>query len=160
MKKKNGHLTVVVGLPGSGKTTLLSKLRKKATGLFADDFMKNISPDSPVKRDPTFTDSRHYRTLITDLRKGRSCVISDIIFCDTLLRAVLALAVNIDVKNLKLDWKFFENDPEQCIINARYRNRPKTLARELKLIRFLSQKYFLPEGVTPLKIWKAQKIKR
>ena len=145
--KKKAILTVVVGLPGSGKSTLLKSLKKTVTGIFADDFMKDVAPGSPVLRDPSVTDSRHYPALVRNLRDGKNCLISDIIFCDTLVRAELELAVRNDIRNLDLKWEFFDNNPRQCISNAKCRGRPKTLKREVKLIQFLSRKYFVPEGV-------------
>ena len=157
MPKKLGTLTVVVGLPGSGKSTLLGALKMSTTGIFADDFMKDIAPGSPITRDPSVTDSRHYSKLIQNLRNGKSCLISDIIFCDSLVRAELELAVRNDVRNLDLKWEFFDNDPKQCISNARHRGRQKTLSREIKLIQFLSRKYFVPEGIKSRKVWKAKK---
>ena len=158
MSKKKAKLTVVVGLPGSGKSTLLKSLKKTITGILADDFMKDVAPGSPIVRDPSVTDSRHYPALVRNLRSGKSCLISDIIFCDTLVRAELELAVRNDVRNLDLKWEFFDNNPQQCISNARHRGRQqKILNREVQLIQFLSRKYFVPERIKTRAVGKAKK---
>ncbi len=102
------------------------------------------------------TDSLHYSRLIRDLRAGKSCVISDIIFCDVLMRKQLELAVRSEVRNLQLTWQFFENNKSACEKNARRRGRAESLARELTLIRFLSRKYFVPEGIKAHKVWGAK----
>lgn len=154
MPKKRGILTVVVGLPGSGKSRLLTVLRKAANGTVTDDFMRNIDLATPIQRDPSVTDSRAYPTLIVDLRNGKRCVISDIIFCDTLVRAQLEIAVRADVPNIRIIWEFFENNRAACEANARRRGRKQTLDRELKMIRFLSAKYFVPLNVKAHKVWK------
>lgn len=154
MVAKRGILTVVVGLPGSGKSHVMEVLRTKATGIVSDDFFKNAAIGSPIIREPSVTDSRIYSQLIKDLRNGKRCVISDIIFCDSLMRHQLECAIQGDAGPVVVKWEYFENDPRRCSENAMRRNRKKTLARELKLIEFLSRKYFVPKGVKARKVYK------
>ncbi|MBN8549997.1 MAG: hypothetical protein J0M12_11835 [Deltaproteobacteria bacterium] len=151
--KARGTLTIVVGLPGSGKSHLIEELTRKATGLVRDDFMAGIEYSPLIWRLPTVTDSAVYPRLISDLRSGKQCVISDIIFCDTLIRLEIENAVRRDVPKVDLRWEFFENNPTACKANARRRARKKSLSKELKLITFLSRKYILPEEATAHKVW-------
>lgn len=152
-----GSLTVVVGLPGSGKSRLIAKLGSRATGLVADDFMNGVPFGSLVPRHPTVTDSKYYSTLIKDLRRGKSCVVSDIIFCDVLVRTELEAAVKADARGVQVSWQFFENNQRKCAANAHRRARKESLATELKLIKFLGRKYFVPEGIKAHAIWDAKK---
>lgn len=153
MVKKRGKVIILVGLPGSGKSYLIKALKKKASGLVSDDFMKDAALNSPINREPSITDSRHYHRLISDLRDGKECVISDIILCDALFRIQLDMALKIDAPTCTVKWEFFENNPEACVKNVRRRRKP-SWAREIKLIRFLSRKYFPPHGVKPRAVWK------
>lgn len=149
-------LKILVGLPGSGKSHRIAQLKTSTTGLSVDDFMKDIPLNAPVRRDPRFTDSKHYSTLIKDLRNGLSCVISDIIFCDTLLRLEAEAVLRADVPKLRIEWEFFENNPRQCKINATQRGK-NTLRRELKLIDYLSRKYIVPQNSKVLPVWSGKK---
>lgn len=140
------ELIIIVGLPGSGKSTRVRELRSRGPGLFVEDFMKGVDPKSPIRRSPRFTDSRYYAELITSLRKDEPCVIADIIFCDTLIRLEAEQILRADVPRLKVTWEFFENAPAKCLKNAEQRAR-ESLPRERRLIKTLSERYFIPVGV-------------
>jgi hypothetical protein len=116
-------------------------------------FRDLIDNEAEIPREVRFNDSIHYAQLIKDLRRNRSCVISDIVFCDTWIRHEAETILKADVPGLEIRWLFFENSPRKCVANARRRGRQHTLERELKLIRQLSKKYILPAGVKPLKVW-------
>lgn len=155
MAKKCGEVIVVVGLPGSGKSTLMRSLRKQATGMVSDDFMRLIPP-SPTRREPTMTDSLDYPRLVRDLRRGKRCVVSDVIFCDALMRAQLESALRHDVENFEIVWEYFEKNLKACERNARRRARKDSLKLEIALIRHLGRKYFVPQGVRPHRVWKGK----
>lgn len=145
---KKAKLVVVVGLPGSGKSHLIkSKIYSKWPKY--DDYFAKVATGSPIKREPSVTDSFYYQELIEQLLAGQSCLISDVIFCDSLLRHALEIAIKLDAPSAKIEWIYFENNPEVCIRNARKRARPATLAREIKLIKYLSRKYFVPTKAKP-----------
>lgn len=143
----------IVGLPGSGKTHYMKKLRTRKFGLVADDLMAGVPMDLPINRFPLFTDSVHYNRLIRALRAGKDCVVSDIIFCDTLARIDVERVLCADVPGLEIRWTYFRNDPRQCAKNVRMRKRASQ-GLELRLIRQLSQKYFPPQNAALLPVWK------
>lgn len=148
-----GQVSIIVGLPGSGKTCEFNALKRTASGLCEDDFLLEVLDNAGVLREVRFNDSIHYKKLVTDLKKGKHCVISDIIFCDTWIRHEVEVILTADVPDLSIEWIFFENAPRKCSANAKRRGREETLKRELKLIRYLSKKYVIPRGVKPLKVW-------
>lgn len=144
---------ILVGLPGSGKTRKFKNLARKATGLAQDDFLNHIVDKAEVQREVRFNDSIHYKKLITDLRRGKECVISDIVFCDTWVRHEAQIILESDVPDVEIDWIYFENSPRKCMANSKRRGRKETLDRELRLISSLSAKYIIPQGVKALKVW-------
>ena len=154
LREMTGKITMVAGLPGSGKSRLLNNLRRKITGLSSDDFFRAvIENEAGIQREVRFNDSLHYLRLVKDLRRGKTCLISDIVFCDTWIRHEAEEILRADVPGVEIEWKFFENSPRKCAANVRRRNRTKTLQRELLLIRQLSRKYILPAGVKPYRVW-------
>ncbi len=144
-KSTKAHITIIVGLPGAGKTTLFKKIKRKCTGLCVDDFIAEVVSNSPIERSKHFNDSVHYLPLIKALRKGQSCLIADIVFCDTLVRHEVETILSKDIPGLTIEWLFFKNSPLACRKNVLKRRRA-THARELELIRVLSKKYVIPVG--------------
>ena len=108
-------LVVVFGLPGSSKTFHLPRIKKEHDAkLIRDSFkidsFRNLAP---------IMCSRHFVDLISNLREGRNCVISDIAFCKKDRRKELAEAVQLHVPDVKIVWIPFENNPEQCRKNVK-----------------------------------------
>ena len=152
----SGKITIIVGLPGAGKSRLIKRLSKRCNGIVADDYLKHVA-NSPIERTAHFNDSIYYKQLIKDLRKGLSCIISDIVFCDTLVRREVEMILTSDVPDIDISWEFFENSPRKCFANAKRRGR-KVLEREKDLIRVLSAKYFVPKGVKAHKVWAPKSV--
>ena len=123
----------IIGLPGSGKTTkvfdLISsgKINKK-TWFFVDD-PQCISEFDPfvemntniIVTDPHLCDQKH--------REQAICFFRD--------------------RNYEVETIYFENAPEKCMNNIRYRNDGKVIS----LAGMQSFNYTIPDEVTPLKIW-------
>jgi len=139
------QVLLVAGLPGCGKTTYLQQLAQEGWELF-DDFKASARNNSS-----RFRDSRRYESLIAALRGGRNCVVADIDFCCAEPRAEAERVLREDVPNVSLKWRFFENDPQRCEVNIRWRNRP-SLERDLQKLRDYSNVYSPPRGARTLPV--------
>ena len=139
------QLLLVAGLPGCGKTGYLRRLETEGWRIF-DDFKANARQDSSH-----FAASRHYDSLIQDLRDGRRCVVADIDFCRESARAEAEHVLRRALPDVVFAWQFFENHPERCAFNIRRRNRHSIEADLRKLEEFASV-YSVPEGVETMPI--------
>ncbi len=133
----SAQVLLVAGLPGCGKTTYLQKLALKGWKTF-DDFKANAHNDSTC-----FRDSRHYTSLVGTLRSGRKCAVSDIDFCRAESRTEAEQVLREVLPEVTLAWHFFENNPQQCAANIRWRNRP-SLESDLQKLRQYSAVYSPP----------------
>lgn len=66
------QLIIMGGLPGSGKTHFANTLERSGW-IFYDDFQQRTPCNSIL-----FRNSRRYPDLLSDLRQGRRCIVSDI----------------------------------------------------------------------------------
>jgi len=110
----------IVGLPASGKTTLIETLR---------------TPDDYV-----IDDFSTYKKMEEALTSGRErLILSDPYMCDPdiFLKIVEFLK---SFKFVHLEFIFFENDGEQCLINAK--NRPEKQVSGF--IKYLTKVYNPP----------------
>lgn len=118
------YATLVVGLPASGKTHLIHNLRKTMNTLVCDD---------------TYCD-------IDTMEEYDAVILSHPAFC---LRPVRdSVVVKLLNNGYKVSTFYFENDPEQCLRNAKERPDKKVDG----YIRYLSQSYDPPSG--SLKVWR------
>lgn len=93
------------GLPGSGKTPYLDQLRAQGWNVF-DDFQANAHENSP-----RFQKARCCEQLIQALRKGRTCVVSDMrVLCPD-YRQEAQRFLEEKVGSVALEWQFFR---ERC----------------------------------------------
>lgn len=122
MKSKNCIL--IIGLPASGKTTLAQKIAKEKEYFLIDDPM----------------DLNSYEKHMKD-----NIVICDPLFCreKTLKRAEILLKTY----NYVIEKIYFENDPQQCIANAKLRNGKRVDGS----INFLTESY---EPINPIPVYK------
>lgn len=117
----------VVGMPGSGKTHYANS-QSNATTFIVDDIRDiNELPENGV----------YERIFITDP-----------FFCITSTRE--KADIYLSGKYDSVEWVFFENNPERCILNVRYRNDGRLVDR---FIQYLTHKYEIPNGVVPMTIW-------
>ena len=56
--------------------------------------------------------------------------------------------------NAKLDWIYFENDPESCLKNVERRNREEGYRKVDSFIKNLHQFYKIPDGATTVQVYK------
>lgn len=135
-----GILTIIIGLPGSGKSTYIKSLVAADPQICVyDDYQGEAhSNDS----DPRL--SKHFGPLVSDLKQAKSVVVSDIRYCvphelNLFLGVVLSAAPDV-----RIELKYFENDPAACKKNILARNRDDRVEEELELLEKLSSGYVVP----------------
>ena len=148
-------LHILVGMPGSGKTTLMDQIVSANPALYhIDDYFK----DSPNAGEG-FRGGRCYLELHDQLRAGVDCVISDIEWFRERKRMQIAEHLRQDLgqtfAGVKLDWRFFANDFENCVHNVIHRPNPTGLRIiQVKKILELTKEYRLPSGTVTVPIYR------
>jgi ABC-type oligopeptide transport system ATPase subunit len=122
----------LVGMPGSGKSTLGNSISDGAT-LFIDDisiitknakeYLSNLNVDG-------------YSQLI----------IADVFFCQESVRNAATKIVQEVFPNIPIEYLFFENSAEKCLINVEKRKENGDDRKVEELIKILSKQYVIPEG--------------
>ncbi len=134
-----GTLTVVVGLPGSGKSTYIKSLVETNPQLSVYDDYQGEAYDND--HDPRL--SKHFGSLASDLKQAKHVVVSDIRYCVPYeLNSFLAAILSV-VPNVRIELKYFENNPKACRQNILARNREERVDKELELLDKLSDSYTL-----------------
>jgi len=143
-------LIIIIGLPGSGKFCYLEDLcKKREVQYIYDDFHANAFNDSRK-----VVGSQHFCALISHLKNGEDCAISDVAFCkNTRLKEVIdeTMKEAKDVKKIELI--YFKNEPENCIQNIKARNR-KSSDKEINLVGELTGAYKIPDGAKQVPVFK------
>jgi adenylate kinase len=121
---------IVTGLPGSGKT-MFAQSRINAVTALVDD--PKCMADFEVGED------------ITEI------VITDPFMVDPDIRESAIPQLQRMFGDCQIDFVFFENDPDACIVNDNRRNRAK---KSTETIRRLSKAYVIPDDIIPLPVWK------
>ena len=119
------NILLVAGLPGSGKTTYLCELEGRGWLCF-DDF-KNAA----INNSRQFRQSPHCATLLTRLREGVRCVVTDIDFCHTESRREATDVLRAEVSSVDIRWLYFSHNVEDCAANI-IRQGPAFAAGGLK----------------------------
>jgi hypothetical protein len=135
------NILFIVGLPASGKSTLAKKINKDNGGkyLIIDD-PKNFELDIQPHLD-------------------RDLIITDPQLCFEKNRQSAEQRIKSINSEAKIDWIFFENDPESCLINAEVRNRANQISfkpvKNVKtFIENFSKYYTIPSGATVVEVYK------
>jgi len=142
------EVLLVAGLPGCGKTTLRGELERQGYSVL-DDYKACADDNSP-----RFWKSRHYDRLLQLLRQGTDCAVADIDFCHADARAEAERTLREQVPSVRVEWRFFANDPDACEANSRHRNR-EHLDRDLLKMRDYSAVYSIPPGAVTLAVVRA-----
>ena len=133
-------IILIVGLPGSGKSNLAKQINKDNDGKYK------------IINDPK------------EFEEIKSHIFEDLIVTDPhlIFENNRKMAIN-KIKELnpdcKIEWIFFENDPEQCLINSNIRNRSnaislKPIKKVDSFIKNFSEFYTIPRGSFVVKVWK------
>ena len=135
------NIILIVGLPGSGKSELSKMINR-------DNDNKYHIIDDPKNFD---TDIKPYL--------DRNLIITDPALCFEQNRESAIKYITSLVSDVKIDWIFFENDPESCLLNSK--NRNIKLVREGKpqrkvsaFIKNLNRFYTIPKGSNVISVYK------
>lgn len=124
------NILMIVGLPGSGKTTLAKQIN-------ADNGGKYYLIDDP----------KNFETDVMPFL-DRDVIITDPYLCFKNFRVAAIKRIESVKPGVKIDWIFFENNPEKCLDNAK--NRPNKKVESF--IKNFSSKYDIPKNVTVVEV--------
>lgn len=127
----SSNILFIVGLPGSGKTTLANQINK-------DNDNKYLIIDDP----------KNFKTDILPYIH-QNLIISDPNLCFLQNRKSAVDIIKKNNPNIKIDWIYFENNPEACLQNATRRNDKNVKS----FIKNLNQFYEIPEGSVISKVY-------
>ncbi len=176
------HVTFIVGLPGSGKSYLLNYLKENPfiKPVIYDDWLITYENDCG---DENFNCDSRYPELVSNLNNNIPCIISSVKFVESkFLNGSISTLVD-EINSLKTECVYFDNDPESCKFNVKYRdiklgghwkpndegiywyygtiyNNKPLYKSELSNIENLSSTYEIPTGYTPIKIKRDKNIKK
>jgi len=135
----------VVGLPGSGKTTFIREFQTGGGRCF-DDYKARARHDSSH-----FDQSQHFGELLSALRAGRECLVSDIDFCKADARQEATVLLRREIPDVEIQWRCYENAPDKCRKNVVARARP-SLPNDLRAIEKYAPIYTYPDGCQPIPV--------
>ena len=131
-------IIIIVGLPGSGKTTLIENM-KELGDLLLDDISRRKTP---------------FEDLVAAIHdpNAKRIIVSDPLFCHR--GNQIDIHDQLKTYPVHLDWIFFENDPQQCLINVQHRNDGRDVNG---FIYEVSGVYFIPENSHVIPVFTADK---
>ena len=142
------QLILLGGLPGSGKTHYARQLEERGW-VFYDDFQNRAPADSTL-----FGESRHYMELLSHLRSGRKCIVSDIRVIHDEYRRSATAALRTDIGSPASELHLFVNDREQCARNVRNAKDGRSVEPRLKAIELWSRHYSAPPSAVIHPVWR------
>ena len=167
-------LTFVIGLPGSGKSTLFNHIESNPFIDFKiyDDWLVTYKNNCGLG---SFNCDTRYEELVDHLKSGRNCVVSCIKFTDSEFLESSKLHFTSNFEGVLPNLLYFENNPENCIINVKLRdinnvghwkyndtkelwyygtvfNNSPLYMDEINKINYLSEGYFIPTNYPTIKI--------
>lgn len=111
-----------------------------------DDFKKG-------GKDLRFRSSPKFCALVGALCAGVKCIVADIHFCKDESRQEAEDEIRKEVPDVRLCWRFFENDAAACEANIRARNRD-CVQSELEYLAQYSRQYRIPHDAVIFSVWK------
>jgi hypothetical protein len=132
---KKLRIILIIGLPCSGKTHLANSLLGRNWGWQLIDDPKYFKKVEDVIWTATNT-----------------VIISDPNFCikENRLSAIRKLK---SIRDVDIDFIYFENNPKKCIKNFKYRKMNGDERNVLNTILLYTKKYTIPQGVEIFNIW-------
>ena len=125
---------IVVGLPGSGKTH------------YAKEHPFGILFDDPAASPDTFYE------LKSAILSGLDVTITDVYSIDAQARTITLTTLKKWDLDVKVEWIFFENDPQACIANIERRKDDRIVSPEF--VNEASHYYNFPEGAVIIPVYK------
>jgi hypothetical protein len=139
----SAHLIILVGLPGSGKSRLTEEYREKGYSVF-DDFLgyhKSLRPQGLLS--------------FLDALEDKKLVICNDVFITNPIDRIKIERVLARYPEYKVDWWFYDNDPEQCTKNILADSvRRKDFQTRIDLIKLLAPTYQIPEGSEVIRVFR------
>jgi hypothetical protein len=139
-RRRIATLTIIAGLPGSGKSWYIAE--REASDklvLISDDFLAG----SGTWR---CADAPNFNNVVSAINSGADCIIADIAFCFSTKRSEVEQEIRMRCPDVKIEYVYFENDPEKCVANVITADRHDTAAR-IARIREYAPRYDIPDGV-------------
>jgi ABC-type oligopeptide transport system ATPase subunit len=133
----------LVGMPGSGKSTLGEALAKDASPSGSILFIDDIGIVTK--------DAKEYLSNL-ELDGVSELLISDVYFCRDKVRSSAKKIVEEVFPNIPIEFIFFENSAEKCLINVVNRAEKGDDRKVTGLIAQLSKEYVIPKEFIPLEI--------
>ena len=133
----------LVGMPGSGKTTLGEALVKDASPSGSVVFVDDIGIIT--------NNAKEYLSNL-NLDGVSELLISDVYFCRDKVRTSAKKIVEEVFPNIPIEFIFFENSAEKCLINVAKRAEKGDDRKVTGLIGQLSKEYVIPKEFIPLEI--------
>jgi uridine kinase len=133
-------IIVIIGLAASGKSHYAKELNKSFCGVIVDDNLIDNNKD----------------IIINLIEDGRDFIYTDAMLCNPTVFNLFKTFIDSvkDEQGIEeIEYIYFENDPEQCLINAASPTRQYKKVENF--IRQISKEYIIPEGVIPLKVYRA-----
>jgi predicted kinase len=130
------EITLLIGLPGSGKSEYIKKTFNNGEYTVVDDPRK--AADIP-------------------LEFNKHLIIADCHLCREQAMDGFKTFADKNFPDVKINYVYFENNPEQCLKNAAFRNDGRIVE---PTIRHMSKTYKIPEGVIAIPIFNTDKLKK
>lgn len=141
--KDSNTIILIVGLPGSGKSNLALRIN-------ADNALQNNGKFTIINDPKDFKEIEEH---IND-----NLIITDPQLCFEENRQKALKRINSLNPDCKIEWIFFKNDPEKCLMNSEARNRAnsiffKPVKKVESFIKNFNQYYTIPEGSFIVDVW-------
>jgi ABC-type oligopeptide transport system ATPase subunit len=133
----------LVGMPGSGKTTL------------GDALVRDASPSgSIVFIDDIGIITKNAKEYLSNLQLDgvSQLLISDVYFCLGNIRNSAMKIVQEVFPNIPVEFVYFENSMDKCLINVAKRAEKGDNRKVTGLIKQLSKEYVIPQEFSPVEI--------
>jgi len=135
--------TLVLGTPGAGKSFLAQQMQAKDPNLAVLDDVSRLLR--------VLCKGLCYYEVVAQFPEYDKFLLCDPAFCEDSFRIRVEAELREVFGKVEFDYVFFENNPEQCLINVELRNDGRKVEKH---IMRLSKIYKIPENVKPIPVWK------